>query len=91
MVPSLPCRNLPVVTQSGVLLGRIVDVEVDEAAREVRFYHVAPPFTLSNLWQRRLLIAPDQVVSLTHRMMIVEDLKSKPEVTVTPGLASESS
>ncbi len=91
MGPSLPCRNLPVVTKSGLFLGRVVDVEVDATAREVCFYHVAPPFSFLKLWQKVLLISPAQVVSVSSRAMVVEDLKPKPETPVAPGLVSQSS
>ncbi len=91
MSPTVPCHNLPVVTKSGLSLGRVVDVEVDALAREVRYYHVVPPFSISKLWGQRLLISPTQVVSITPEVMTVDDITPEQAVRAAPGLASQSS
>ena len=91
MSPATPCHNLPVVTKSGLSLGRVVDVEVDSTAREVRYYHVVPPFSISKLWGQRLLISPSQVISLTPEVMTVDDIKPEQALHPAPGLASQSS
>jgi len=91
MSPQLPCLNLAVVTKSGLSLGRVVDVEVDTTAREVRYYHVEPPLSLAKLWRQRLLISPSQVISITPEVMTVDDITPEQAVRPAPGLASQSS
>ncbi len=72
-MPSLTCHNLPVYTKSGRYLGRVVDVEIEAASQQVLFYHVATAISLSNLWRRRLLISPKQILSFSRQALIVED------------------
>lgn len=87
MPQAFPSHNLPVYTVSGRHLGRVVEVEF-EAGGAVRYYHVKPPFHFRNLWRRRLLIAPSQVVSLTSERMVVEE--PTPRVpAAAPGIVPE--
>jgi hypothetical protein len=91
MIPSLPCHNLPVYTKSGRYLGRIVEVEVDALARTVVYYHGAPFFVLARLGCKRLLISPNQVISLSKSCMVVEDINPDKVSEVAPKLVSEVS
>lgn len=68
------CLNLPVYTTSGVYLGRVAAVETDSSGKVVERYEVLTPWSLTKLWRRRLLIAAEQVISLTPQAMIVQDL-----------------
>jgi|GEM_PF-3128867 uncharacterized protein YrrD len=71
--PNLTCRNLPVYTKLGRPVGRVVDVEIEAASQRVLFYHVATNLRLNNLWHRRLLVSPTQVVEITSQGLIIED------------------
>lgn len=84
-----PQLNLPVYTVSGRYLGRVVEVEVDSAGL-VLLYHVAPPFGLRNLWRKRLLITPAQVVQITVERMVVEDAIVR-EPVAAPSIVPEAS
>lgn len=66
-------RNLPVETQSGQALGRVVDVEVDPSQQEIRTYHVRSRTVIPGLFEQNLLIDRGQVVRLTPTKLIVED------------------
>lgn len=66
--------NLPVYTKNGIALGRIIDVEIDSQNQAVLRYYVKSKSGLAGLWQDRLVIAADQVISISDKEMIVEDL-----------------
>lgn len=72
---SLPCLNLPVYTTTGRYLGRVVEVEVDVTAKVVLAYQVAASLPWLRLWRKRLLISPQQVVSLTPQAMVVDEAR----------------
>lgn len=82
-------KNLPVYTKSGKHLGRVVEVEIDPASQLIVRYHVSQWPKLTSLWQGRLLVAREQVVSITKAAMIVEDslarAKVVPEATPAVG------
>lgn len=69
--------NLPVNTESGDHLGRVLGVEVDNTGKHVRYYHVSSAMPLVKLWGDKLLISPEQVVSISHQEMKVLDNFSK--------------
>ncbi|MBI5465678.1 MAG: PRC-barrel domain-containing protein [Candidatus Kerfeldbacteria bacterium] len=89
MMPSLTCYNLSVYTKSGRYLGRVVDVEIEASSQQVLFYHVATAISLSNLWRRRLLISPKQILSFSRRALIVEDGTVNDRLVSPSGLAAE--
>ena len=80
---SFSCLNLPVYTASGKHLGRVCGVEVDASAKLVIRYEVAAALPLANLWGKKLLISPNQVVSLSPKAMIVADTFSQ-ELAAAP-------
>ena len=88
-MPSLTCHNLLVYTKSGRYLGRVVDVEVEAASQQVVFYHVATAMSLNNLWRRRLLISPKQIVSFSRQALIVEDGAVSDRLVSPSDLAAE--
>jgi sporulation protein YlmC with PRC-barrel domain len=65
--------NLPVYTTTGRYLGRVVGVEVDPNNFKIAVYQVATKIKVMRLWRRRLIIAAEQVVSLTKKALIVEE------------------
>lgn len=68
--------GLPVETRHGVLLGKVVDFEVDAENSVVLKYRVAPASLVKQLVapEPELLIAPEQVVTITAEKMVVVDL-----------------
>lgn len=65
--------NLPVNTESGSHLGRVVGVEVDASGKQVKYYHVSSALPLVKLWGEKLLISPEQVVSISTKEIRVLD------------------
>ena len=71
--------NLPVYTESGQHLGRIIsfDINIDNYLIE-KFY--IKTGLIQGLWHEQLVIDPSQVISITKDKLIVEDLTgSEPE------------
>ncbi len=66
-------QQLPVKTQSGIMLGRIVGIDFDTEAHSVTKYHVARFPVVDELLRRTLLVDPSQVISVTSKAIIVED------------------
>lgn len=71
--------HLPVVTQSGIKLGRIYDIKLDIPSQMIVGYLVRP----SALSRQNFLIKPSQVVKITAEEIVVEDatLKEKTKET----------
>lgn len=66
--------DLPVYTQSGEYLGRVVDFELDPATHTIFRYHVRSRDSIKDLLQaRELVIASAQVISLNNEKMVVDD------------------
>ncbi|MFH1112147.1 MAG: PRC-barrel domain-containing protein [Patescibacteria group bacterium] len=66
-------KNLPVYTKNGKHLGKICDLEIDPISQLVLCYHVGHWPQVPGLWKGRLIIAREQVISITKSAMIVED------------------
>lgn len=66
-------HHLPVETQSGQKLGRIVDFEVDVESHLILTYLVRPSRLSNPLVQSELRIDRAQVVALTPERMVVQD------------------
>ncbi|MEK7496937.1 MAG: PRC-barrel domain-containing protein [Patescibacteria group bacterium] len=82
--------NLPVYTAAGFYVGRVVNIEVDLLSQQIICYHLKPKFKLVNLWQKKILISPRQVIKITNNAMVIEDNWSK--IVAAPiGLVSELS
>ncbi len=75
--------NLPVYTQSGHYLGRVVDLEIDSETGRVVKYFVKSQSFIKNLFQGCLIISESQVLSISKEKMVVEDNLKK-----VKGLAS---
>lgn len=65
--------DLPVYTESGQRLGRVVDFELDIEKHLIARYHVKSRDLIKGLLNKELIIANDQVISVTAEKMIVED------------------
>lgn len=79
-------KNLPVYTKSGKHLGHIVEIEFDPTSQLIVRYQVSRWPTLPGLWPGRLLIAREQVISISKTAMVVEDSTAEagavPEATL---------
>ncbi len=69
--------NLPVNTAAGDHLGRVVGVEVETSGSQVKYYHVSSALPLVKLWGEKLLVSPDQVLSISPKEMVVTDSFSR--------------
>ena len=67
-------KNLPVMTKSGRLIGRIKDWEIDSASQTLTQYHVQSLTLLSGLYKSKLIIHRNQVIDLNTERLLVEDL-----------------
>ena len=68
-------NNLPVYTRSGAFLGRIADYILDTQTHQIVQYLVGSSSWLKNILsqQAELLVASDQVISLSEEKMVVQD------------------
>lgn len=65
--------GLPVYTQSGDHLGKVVDFTVDQSQHVIQQYIVRSRDLIGELLQKELLVGPEQVISITAERMTVED------------------
>ncbi len=65
--------HLPVYTESGQHLGRVIDFELDSATHTIERYCVGSRDVIKELLQETLLVSAEQVVSISDEKMIVED------------------
>lgn len=66
--------NLNVYTQSGHYLGKIIDLEIDSNNSRIVKYIIRSSNLIKNLFQGDLIISHTQVVSISKKKMIVEDV-----------------
>jgi sporulation protein YlmC with PRC-barrel domain len=71
--------GLPVETQSGTHLGRVVDIECDIESGVIMKYYVSSSVVVRHLLkdQSTLTIDTAQVISLTNEKMVVSDGANK--------------
>ena len=67
--------GVPVVTESGQQLGRVVGVEIDPATHSILQYRVQPS-RLPGM-AKELLIQQAQVISFSDEQMVVEDATTR--------------
>ncbi len=65
--------NLPVYTQSSNYLGRIIDVEINPESNQIEKFLIKSHNPFKNLFQGRLIVDANQVVSISGDKMIVKD------------------
>lgn len=73
MLNSTQIIGLPVYTQSGMFLGKVIKVETAPDSQTVQKYIVHSANPLKNLISGRLVIDASQVISVTAEKIIVED------------------
>lgn len=65
--------GLKVETESGEALGKLVDIVLDTEVHEVKQYVVSKSRVLSKLLPAELVVASQQVISITRSKMTVRD------------------
>ena len=68
--------NLPVYTQSGEHLGKVVSFDFDIDMQTIEQYHVKTGL-IRDLWHEQLVIHHSQVISISAEKMVVEDTVSR--------------
>ena len=76
MITLKELKHLPVETTGGMVLGRIVDSEIDQESHLIGTYVVQAGRLTRPIARRSLRIARNQVISLTNERMVVDDLVS---------------
>ncbi|MFH1426901.1 MAG: PRC-barrel domain-containing protein [Candidatus Kerfeldbacteria bacterium] len=76
MAAEIKIVGLSVETKNGTMLGVVTNVDVDPETHLVTKYSVASSFFFGRCYSNRpaLLIAPQQVLSITADRMVVEDM-----------------
>ncbi|MBI3291091.1 PRC-barrel domain-containing protein [Candidatus Falkowbacteria bacterium] len=72
--------NLPVYTEGGDHLGRVLSFDVDASSGQVSHYYVRTGL-IQGLWHEQLMIHQSQVVSVSKQKMIVEENIKKEKAT----------
>ncbi|HOZ36908.1 MAG TPA: PRC-barrel domain-containing protein [bacterium] len=65
--------KLPVFTQSGQLLGRLADFNIDTESQSVFEYLIDTRHTLNNLFDHKLIINRGQIVDILPDKIVVLD------------------
>jgi len=81
--------RLSVRTESGHVLGSVVDISIDLETQAVLVYHVKPSRLVPDMVISPLLIHRDQVVSITTEGLVVDDsvaTKKQPNTVPQPSL-----
>lgn len=65
--------GLPVVTKSGLYVGRVIDVEIDVVSHTILRYRVRSKGLFHFLSRYDFLVSATQVVRVTSECMVVED------------------
>ncbi len=73
MAQPLNPLHLPVRTESGRVLGLVVDVVIEPDTQAVVAYHVKPSRLLPDIVVAPLIIQRTQVVTITPEAMVVDD------------------
>lgn len=81
--------GIPVETQSGETLGRLVDAVVDTDGHMVVQYVVSKSKLLSKLLPSELLVNSQQVVSVDKKKMVVRDSAVEEMVSASAVAAAE--
>jgi len=65
--------NLPVITESGQLLGKISKIEIDTDTQSIINYFIKSTNIVKGLLEGELIINKNQVIAITQEKVIVED------------------
>lgn len=92
MVTAKQLRNLPVATESGEQIGRVVDFEIEPENHQIVVYLVSPNRLTRPITHETLRVSCSQVLSITPERMVVEDnvklLRARGRTELAKGITS---
>lgn len=65
--------NLPVETEDGLLLGRVIDLEIDIENFNVLNFFVKSQHLLKGLFEKELIINYKEIIQITEKKIIVSN------------------
>lgn len=65
--------NLPVITESGLILGKVCKVDIDTDSQTVVNYYIKSVNLVKGLFEGELIIKKNQIIAITCDKIIVED------------------
>ncbi|MDD4996079.1 MAG: PRC-barrel domain-containing protein [Patescibacteria group bacterium] len=71
---SVQIINLPVYTQSGHCLGRVVDLEINNESYQIQKILVKSSNPFKNLFQGCLIIDVNQIIFVSRKKILVKDI-----------------
>ena len=89
--PSKKMINLPVFTESGQLIGRLADFNIDTDSQSILEYLVQTDRPIVKLLGRQLIVKRGQVVDILSDKIIVLDNTVKNKSKTTKGVLAEQS
>ncbi len=72
-IDSKQLKKVKVETQSGQYLGKIIDIELETDTGIIEKYYVKNSLSIPGLFENKLIINKNQVISFDNEKMIVED------------------
>lgn len=69
--------GLPVYTEGGNYLGRVIDLEIDPETDQVKNFFIKSHNFFKNLFQGYLIIGAKQVLSISNEKIVVRDAFKK--------------
>lgn len=81
--------GLPVYTESGEHLGKVVSFDFDIEMQTIEHYHIKTGL-IKDLWHQQLVVHHSQVVSISKEKMVVEDTAANKDEAVNLKLAGSA-
>ena len=79
-------KNVQVQTQSGQVLGSLADFELETDTGKIEKYIVKSGLSLPGIWEKKLVIDKDQVISFDAEKLIVADQVVKEQEESIPAV-----
>jgi len=73
-------KNIQVETKAGQSLGKIVDFEIETNIGVIEKYYVSTKIVITGLFENKLIINKDQIISFDNKKMVVDDNVIKAEI-----------
>lgn len=65
--------NLPVETEDGVLLGEVIDLEIDVEGLKIINFYIKSQHLIRGLFEKKLLVNYKEIVQITDKKIIVNN------------------
>jgi len=79
-------KNVQVQTQSGQVLGSLADFELETDTGKIEKYIVKSGLSLPGIWEKKLVIDKDKVISFDAEKLIVADQVVKEQEESIPAV-----